>query len=100
MVSRNARPRNFELLTLGVFLLGLLGWFYYTPKSAAWLAAVVIGTILTPVLFWFGLNFARVVVLIGAVADILAFIIRLPQFAHSALLGQLALVVRLCLALF
>ena len=94
------RPRLFPLLVLAVFLWGLLGFVYSTPKSPLLFTTCVIGTVLTPFLFWRGLNFARHVLLIVAVVDILLFVLQLPRFPDFARLGQLALIIRLSLAIF
>jgi hypothetical protein len=99
-IRERSRPRNFSVVVGIVFIFGLLGFVYYHPRSPLWLTGALIGMILTPVLFWFGLNFARIVILIAAIADVLLFAMRLPQFPHFAFLGQLALVIRLSVAIF
>ena len=99
-IRERSRPRHFGAVVGIVFIFGLLGFVYYHPRSPLWLTGALVGTILTPVLFWFGINFARIVILIAAVADVLLFAVRLPQFPHSALVGQLALIIRLGVAIF
>jgi hypothetical protein len=94
-LSAVAPPPAFPLLFVLVCFHALISFAYFHARTALFFSAAVLGSSAIIYFFWRRQNWARIVVILTAITDL---ILDIPRLAHSPASTQAVLILRLITA--
>jgi hypothetical protein len=84
-----SRPPGFTFATLAVVLQAVIGFIGFKPAFPFGLIAAVSATLIYPVFFWRGSNWARGVVMLVSAADFLLIFLDFTKHDHVKIISDI-----------